>query len=91
MYKLIVIFAALLPLILVVRTIFGARSRKASRAFSEFKKRIDLLVWIILSIIGCAIVYSFGELIHSLWRLLYVSIVFKRIRRRAKLAPIACP
>ena len=52
MYKLIVIFAALLPLILLVRTIFGARSKKASRAFSEFKKQIDLLVWVILFIIG---------------------------------------
>jgi hypothetical protein len=68
MYKLIVIFAALVPLILLVRTIFGSRSKKASRAFSEFKKQIDLLVWVILFIIGCASVYSIGELIHSLWR-----------------------
>ena len=37
MYKLIVIFAALVPLILLMRTIFGSRSKKASRAFSEFK------------------------------------------------------
>jgi hypothetical protein len=56
MYKLIVILAALVPLILLWRTIFGARSKKASRAFSEFKKQIDLLVWVILFIIGCAIV-----------------------------------
>ena len=62
MYKLIVIFAALVPLILLVRTIFGSRSKKASRAFSEFKKQIDLLVWVILFIIGCASVYSIGEL-----------------------------
>ena len=68
MYKLIVIFAALVPLILLWRTIFGAPSKKASRAFSEFKKQIDLLVWVILFIIGCAIVYSIGELIYSLWR-----------------------
>ena len=68
MYKLIVILAALVPLILLWRTIFGARSKKASRAFSEFKKQLDLLVWVILFIIGCAIVYSIGELIHSLWR-----------------------
>jgi hypothetical protein len=66
MYKLIVILAALVPLILLWRTIFGARSKKASRAFSEFKKQIDLLVWVILFIIGCATVYSIGELIHFL-------------------------
>ena len=68
MYKLIVIFAALVPLILLLRTIFAGRPKKASRAFSEFKKQIDLLVWVILFIIGGVIVYSIGALIHSLWQ-----------------------
>jgi hypothetical protein len=68
MYKLVVISAALVPLILLLRTIFAGRPKKASRAFSEFKKQIDLLVWVILFIIGGVIVYSIGELIHSLWR-----------------------
>ena len=68
MYKLFVIFAALVPLILLLRTIFAGRSKKASHALSEFKKQIDLFVWVILVIIGGAIVYSIGELIHSLWR-----------------------
>jgi hypothetical protein len=68
MYKLIVIFVALIPIILLLRTILAGRSEKASRAFSEFKKQIDLLVWVILFIIGVVIVYSIGELIHSLWR-----------------------
>jgi hypothetical protein len=68
MYKLIVIFAALVSLMLLLRTVFAGRPKKASRAFSEFKKQIDLLVWVILFIIGGVIVYSIGELIHSLWR-----------------------
>ena len=68
MYKFFVIFAALIPLILLLRTIFAGRSKKASHAFSEFKKQIDIFVWVILFIIGGAIVYSIGELIHSLWR-----------------------
>jgi hypothetical protein len=68
MYKLIVIFVALIPIILLLRTMLAGRPKKASRAFSEFKKQIDLLVWVILFIIGVVIVYSIGELIHSLWR-----------------------
>ena len=68
MYKLFIIFATLVPLILLWRTIFARRPKKASHAFSEFKKQIDLFVWVILFIIGGAIVYSIGELIHSLWR-----------------------
>jgi hypothetical protein len=44
------------------------RSQKASRAFSEFKKQIDYLVWVILFVIGCVFVYSVASLIHSMWR-----------------------
>jgi len=68
MYKLIVIIAAAMPAILLLRTIFGRRSQKASRAFSEFKKQIDYLVWAILFVIGCVFVYSLASLIHSMWR-----------------------
>ena len=68
MYKLIVIIAAAVPAILLLRAIFVGRSQKASRAFSEFKKQIDYLVWVILFTIGCGFVYSVASLIHSMWR-----------------------
>jgi hypothetical protein len=38
MYKLIVIVAAAMPIILFLRAILVRRSQKASAAFSEFKK-----------------------------------------------------
>ena len=65
---LIVIIAAAMPAILLLRAIFVGRSQKASRAFSEFKKQIDYLVWVILFVIGCGFVYSVASLIHSMWR-----------------------
>ena len=68
MYKLIVIVAALMPIILLLRITFAGRPKKASRAFSEFNKQIDLLIWVILFTIGGMVLYSIGELIHSLWR-----------------------
>ena len=49
MYKLIVIIAAAMPIILALRALVG-RSQKASRVFSEFKKQIDYLVWVICSL-----------------------------------------
>jgi hypothetical protein len=67
-YKLVVIIAAAMPAVLLLRAIFAGRSQKASRAFSEFKKRIDYLVWMILFVIGCVFVYSVANLIHSAWR-----------------------
>jgi hypothetical protein len=68
MYKLIVVIAAAMPAILLLRAIFVGRSQKASRAFSDFKKQIDYLVWGILVIFGCGFVYSAGSLIQSMWR-----------------------
>jgi hypothetical protein len=62
------IIAAAMPTILLMRAIFAGRSQKASRAFSEFKKQIDYLVWVILFVIGCAFVHSAASLIHSMWR-----------------------
>jgi hypothetical protein len=68
MYKLIVLIAAAMPAILLLRAIFGMRSQKASRAFSDFKKQLDYLVWAILFVIGCVFVYCAASLIHSTWR-----------------------
>jgi formate-dependent nitrite reductase membrane component NrfD len=68
MYKLIVIVAAAMPTIFLLRALFVGRSPKPSQAFSEFKKQIDYLVWAILFVIGCVFVYSVASLIHSMWR-----------------------
>jgi hypothetical protein len=68
MYKLIVLIAVAMPIILALRAIFVGQSPKASRAFSEFKKRIDCLVWAILFGIGCLFIHSVASLIHSTWR-----------------------
>ncbi len=67
MYKLITILVAAIPIILFLRTIFFGRSKAMKLAVSDFRKRIDYLVWVILLAIGCGIVYSVGKLIYSLW------------------------
>jgi hypothetical protein len=68
MYKLIVMIAAAMPTIFLLRALFVGRSSKPSKAFSEFKRQIDYLVWAILFVIGCVFVYSVGSLIHFMWR-----------------------
>ena len=62
MYKLISIILAAIPVILFLRTILLGQLMR-SRAVSEFRKQIDYLVWIILILIGCGLVYSLGKLI----------------------------
>ena len=68
MYKLIVIIAAAVLLILLLRAIFAGWSQEASWEFSEFKKQLDYLVWVILFVVDCVFVYSVANLIHSTWR-----------------------
>ena len=68
MYKLIVIIAAAMPTIFLLRALFVGRSPKPSKALSEFKKQIDYLVCAILFGVGCLFVYEFASMIHSMWR-----------------------
>jgi hypothetical protein len=63
MYKLIVIILAAIPIVLFLGSIFTAQSKKRSLAVSNFKKQIDYLVWVILFLIGCEVVYLIWTLI----------------------------
>ena len=63
MYKLLGIMLAAIPVVLFLRAIFTTQSKKRSQAVSDFKKQIDYLVWAILFLIGCEVVYLVGTLI----------------------------
>ena len=66
MYKLIIILAAAIPVLIFLKTIvFEKLMREAS---STFKRQIDYLVWGILFLLGGALVYSVGTLIYSIWK-----------------------
>jgi hypothetical protein len=62
MYKLISIILVALPVILFLRTILTGRLKR-SQAVSDFRKQVDYVVWIILILIGCGLVYSIVKLI----------------------------
>jgi hypothetical protein len=68
MNKLIAILIAAMPIILFLRTVFFKQSKVMKEASSAFKKHVDYLVWMILSLVACALLYSIGMLIHSFWK-----------------------
>jgi hypothetical protein len=68
MYKLIAILVAAIPVILFLRTVLFGRSQVLKRASSDFRRQVDYLVWAILFLIACGIVYSAVNLIHPLWK-----------------------
>lgn len=68
MYKLIAVLIAAMPIILFLRTVFFRQSKVMTEASSAFRKQVDYLVWAILFMVCCALVYSIGMLVHSFWR-----------------------
>ena len=62
MYKLIAILLAAIPVVLFLRAIFTAQSKKRSQAVSKFKKQLDYLVWAILFLVACEVIYLVGTL-----------------------------
>ena len=68
MYKLITILAAAIPIILFLKTMFFGKSKVMREASAAFRKQVDYLVWGIVALVSCALVYSVGSLIYSLWK-----------------------
>jgi cytochrome c biogenesis protein CcdA len=65
MFKLIGIIVAAMPVLLLLKAIFSVLVKRQPKAFAEFKKQLDYLVWAILFCIGAAIVFSIGRLIYQ--------------------------
>jgi type IV secretory pathway VirB2 component (pilin) len=68
MYKLITILVAAIPIIVFLKSVFFGRSQAWKQASSELRRQIDYLVWAILALIACGILYSTINLIHPLWK-----------------------
>ena len=68
MYKLITILAAAIPIILFLRTVIFGKSKVLREATSEFRRQVNYLVWGFVFLICCALVYSVGTLIYSMWK-----------------------
>ena len=68
MYKLIAILVAAMPIILFLRTVFFKKSKVIQEASSAFRKQVDYLVWMILSLVAVALLYSIGTLVYSFWK-----------------------
>ena len=65
MFKLIEFLVVAIPVVLFLKTIFFRKGSKFSQALAEFKKQIDYVVWAILFMIACVLIYSLGKLLLS--------------------------
>ena len=66
MLKLIMILAATIPIVLFLKTVLFGKSKVMREATSAFRTQVDYLVWAILFLVSCTLVYSIGVLIYSM-------------------------
>jgi hypothetical protein len=65
--KIIAFISAAIPLILFLRAMFGGRKTKLGAAFGEFKKQIDLAIYIFLGIIAAIVAFALGKVAWTWW------------------------
>ena len=65
--KILALLSALIPVILFLRSMFGARPTKLGAALHEAKKQIDLAIYIFIGIIGCIVAFAAAKLAWGWW------------------------
>jgi hypothetical protein len=68
LFKIIAFAAAAIPVILFVRSMFfRGRPNRFSAGLAEFKRNVDIAVWILLGLIGCIVVIALAHLAWTWW------------------------
>jgi hypothetical protein len=67
MFKLIILLAAVVPVVLFVNRLFFRRSPKIQKAFAEFRRQVDFAAWALLGLAAIAIVYSLARFVYGFW------------------------
>jgi hypothetical protein len=67
LFKLIVFAAAAIPAILFLRSIFVRQPSRFSLAAHEFRRHVDIAVYILLGLIGCVVAVAVGKLAWAWW------------------------
>jgi hypothetical protein len=65
--KFIAFIAAAIPIVLFVRSVFFRRPTRVSEGMKEFKKQVDLAVWIFLGLVGLLVTFAAGKLTWTWW------------------------
>jgi hypothetical protein len=65
--KFIAFISVAIPLILFLRRMFAGRRTKLGTALTEFRKQIDMAIYIFLGLIGCLVAFALGKLVWTWW------------------------
>jgi hypothetical protein len=65
--KIIAFISAAIPLLLFLRKVFGGRQTKLGATLTEFRKQIDIAIYIFLGLVGCIVAFALGKLVWTWW------------------------
>jgi hypothetical protein len=55
------------PMLIKIIALFGGRQTKLGQALREFKKQIDVAIYLFLGLIGCVVVFGLGKVVWTWW------------------------
>jgi hypothetical protein len=65
--KIILFLAAVIPVILFVRSLFFNRPTRFGKAMAEFKRQIDYGIWVLLIVIAVVVAIAVARLAWAWW------------------------
>jgi multisubunit Na+/H+ antiporter MnhB subunit len=65
--KLIAFAAAVIPVILFLRSILGRRPTKLGATMREAKKQVDFAIYLFIGLMGCVVAFAAGKLAWTWW------------------------
>ena len=65
--KLVALAVAAIPVLLFVRTVLLRRPTRTSRNFREFKRQVDVIVWLFIALIGTVAAFTVARMAWTWW------------------------
>ncbi len=65
LFKIFAFIAAAIPVFLFVRSVLFRKPTRMSEGMKEFKKQVDLAVWIFIGLVGCVVALALGKVVWT--------------------------
>lgn len=67
LFKVLAFLIAAIPVFLFLRTIFFRRPNRVSEATKEFKRQLDIGIYIFIGVVSTLVVIALGKLAYTWW------------------------
>jgi multisubunit Na+/H+ antiporter MnhB subunit len=65
--KLLTFAVAIIPIVLFVRALLGRRQTRLGAAMREFRRQVDVAIYVFLGLVGVIALFAFGKMGWAWW------------------------